>query len=135
MHSFLVLTGHYFAKTGFNLKSKVLDFSSFTSRHTSHKISQTVKNKLKELGISHKLVGVTSDGAKNMVNAIDSLDLNAKRLWCIAHRLHLVVTNAFGFWIKKKKAGDDSSSEEDEEESGNAFLFCLTFSNEVVVRD
>ena len=32
---------------------------------------------------------------------------NVDRLWCIAHRLHLIVTNALGFWLKTPVAGLD----------------------------
>ena len=50
-----------------------------------------------------------------MVNAVDSLNLDAKRLWCVAHRLHLAVTNAFGFWIKKKEDTNNTKGDDDEE--------------------
>lgn len=31
------------------------------------------------------------------------MDLDADHIWCIAHRLHLVVTNALALWPKKKR--------------------------------
>ena len=62
--------------------------------------------KLQRLGVLKKIIKVTCDGAKNMVNTIDELDLNTRRIWCIAHRLHLTITNALGFWKQKKKSQD-----------------------------
>ncbi|CAF1096355.1 unnamed protein product [Adineta steineri] len=103
MKSFLVITGHYFESENFNFKSTVLHFSSFKKRHTSVEISRILQMKLNELGILHKVVCVTADGARNMVGAIEDIGLGLKRVWCIAHRLHLTVTNALGFWITKKK--------------------------------
>ena len=123
---FLVITGHYFANGGFDLKSTILDFSTFNKQHTSYEISRILKAKLIELDIAHKVICVTCDGARNMVNAVDNLNLDAKRLWCVAHRLHLTVTNAFGFWIKKKKEDSNSTTaaaaadDDDEEEEGMA---------------
>jgi hypothetical protein len=42
---------------------------------------------------------------------------NIDRIWCLAHRLHLIVTNALGFWIRVPVAGlndgTDTSSESD----------------------
>jgi len=63
-----------------------------------------VKKKLLELNILHKVNRIITDGAKNLSNAIASLGLNADHIWCIAHRLHLVVTNGLALWPKKKKA-------------------------------
>lgn len=97
--SFLVITGHYFGIDSFSLQSKVLNFSTFDKQHKANEISQIVQAKLKELNVLHKVFRVTTDGAKNMVRAIDNIGFGSKRVWCIAHRLHLTITNAFGFWI------------------------------------
>jgi hypothetical protein len=102
MRSFLVITGHYFNVNDFNLQSKVLDFSTFDFQHTANEISTILQTKLIELNIADKVIRVTADGAPNMVRAIDDLELNAKRIWCFAHRLHLTIVNAFGFWVTKK---------------------------------
>ena len=46
---------------------------------------------------------------------------NVDRLWCIAHRLHLIVTNALGFWLKTPVAGldGDIDNSSDSEAIGN----------------
>ncbi len=109
MRCFLVITGHYFVKNDFTLQSTVLSFSTFDKQHTSVEISQTLQSKLKELNILQKVIRVTCDGGKNMVRAITNLDLNVKRVWCIAHRLHLTITNGFGLWIKKKETDEENT--------------------------
>ncbi len=101
--SFLVITGHY-CTNDHQLKSKIFSFCSFDYRHTSDQIAKIVKKKLLELNILHKVNRIITDGAKNLSNAIASLGLNADHIWCIAHRLHLVVTNGLALWPKKKKA-------------------------------
>ena len=102
MRSSLVITGHYFGVDGFDLQSTVLNFSTFDNRHKSVEISRILKAKLTELNILHKVVRVTCDGGRNLVCAISGLGLNWERLWCVAHRLHLCITIAFGFWIVKR---------------------------------
>ena len=67
--------------------------------------------KLQRLGVLRKIIRVICDGAKNMVNAIDELDLNVRRIWCVACRLYLTITNALGFW-KQKKSQDATIDEE-----------------------
>ena len=68
--------------------------------------------KLKALSILHKVTGATSDVGKNVGRAIYdlnlNLNLNLNRVWCIAHRLHLCITNGFGFWVVKKE--DDQNN-------------------------
>lgn len=103
MRSFLVITGHYFPPNDFELKSTVLNFSTFNTHHKAVDIRGVLEMKLKELDILHKVMRVTSDGGKNVVRAIHDLHSNLERVWCIAHRLHLCITNGFGFWIVKKE--------------------------------
>lgn len=97
--SFLVITGHY-CTNDFQLKSKVLSFSQFFHRHTSEKIASYLNAKLKALDIERKVNRIVTDGANNIKHAIELLDIDAKRLWCVAHRLHLVIINGLGLWSK-----------------------------------
>ena len=106
--SFIVVTGHYFVRD-FELKSQVLDFSSFNHRHTAVRIADVLTRKLAKLGVMHKINRITSDGAMNLVTAIDLLDINTERIWCVAHRLHLVVTNGLALWPKKSKRKNGST--------------------------
>ncbi|CAF3882952.1 unnamed protein product [Rotaria sp. Silwood1] len=121
MRSFLVITGHYFAENKFDLQSTVLSFSTFDKQHAAVEISRTLQSKLKELNILQKVVGVTCDGGKNIIRAIDDLDLNIKRVWCVAHRIHLTITNGLGFWIVKKET-DEENTIIQEEESTNVVM-------------
>lgn len=107
MKSFFVITGHYFLPDSYDMKSTILDFATFNKRHSSNEISNYLKSKMKSLGILDKIVGVTADGAKNMTSAIDSIDLAGKRFWCMAHRLHLTITNGLSLWVKVKPEDDD----------------------------
>ncbi|UJR06600.1 hypothetical protein I4U23_010884 [Adineta vaga] len=102
MRSFLVITGHYFPSNDFELKSTVLSFSTFNTHHKAVDIRRVLEMKLKELNVLHKVIRVTCDGGKNVVRAILDLHSNVDRIWCIAHRLHLCITNGFGFWKVKK---------------------------------
>ena len=101
-NSFIVLTAHYCINE-FNLKSKVVAFSSFKHRHTSVQIARIITLKLRNLNILHKVNRIVCDGAQNLSNAINSMNIGVERIWCVAHRLHLVVTKGLAFWPKKSK--------------------------------
>ncbi|CAF3363162.1 unnamed protein product [Rotaria socialis] len=113
---FLVITGHYY-KPDFELKSQVLDFSSFDQRHTSSEIAKIITCKLRKLNILHKISRIVCDGAPNLAKAIDEMNISAKRIWCIAHRLHLVLTNGLALWPKKSNNAGNSGDDEEPEYS------------------
>jgi len=108
--SFLVLTAHY-CTDDFNQKSKILTFSSFNQRHTSAQIARIITFKLRKLNVLNKVNRIVCDGAKNISNAIDSMNINCERIWCIAHRLHLVVTKGLCLWPKKSKKKIDATDQ------------------------
>ena len=112
--SFVILTGHYYINSN-EWKSKILDFSWFTHRHTSLHIAQVLTSKLRKLNILHKISRITSDGARNLSRAIELIDINAEHIWCVAHRLHLVVTKALALWQKKSKSDAVSMDEGDKQ--------------------
>jgi hypothetical protein len=131
MQSFLVITGHYYPRNGFDFQSTVLNFSTFNCHHKSVDICEVLQVKLKELNILHKVVRVTCDGGRNVVRAIRDTDLNLERIWCVAHRLHLSITNAFGFWIVKKKDDENDSMILGQ---GNHNFLCLIFHNLIKIK-
>ncbi|CAF4738870.1 unnamed protein product, partial [Rotaria magnacalcarata] len=102
MRSFLVITGHFFLHNSFDLTSTVLSFSTFNCHHKSIDILRILQDKLKEPSILHKVIRVTTDGGRNVARVVYDMNLNLKRIWCVAHRLHLSITNAFGLWIVRK---------------------------------
>jgi hypothetical protein len=104
--SFLCITGHWTSNSWKSI-SKVIDFSCFNSRHTAIEIANVIKEKLIALGVYEKVICITCDGAQNMVLACQLLNDNVIRIWCCAHRLHLVVINALQFWIPKDKMNND----------------------------
>ena len=106
--SFLCITGHWYTDS-IDPVSKIIDFSLFEHRHTGIEISKVIKEKLMALNIYEKIICITCDGAENMVLACELLDGNFTRIWCYAHRLHLVVINALGFWLPENKLHSDSN--------------------------
>ena len=109
-NSFIVLTGHFYTDD-LQLKSKVLAFSSFQERHTAVQIARIMTSKLRQLNILHKVNRIVCDGAKNLSKAIDLMNINAPRIWCTAHRLHLVITTGLALWPKKSKKKKDETEE------------------------
>ena len=105
--SFLVLTGHYLTPT-FKLKNIILDFSHFDQRYFAENIADEIYSKLDKLGVLDAVTAVTCDGASNMKKAFQNLT-DVDRIWCVAHRLHLIVTNALGFWLKTPVTGVDDN--------------------------
>ena len=84
-------------------------FYSVCHASTGNELAQFVFDKLKQFKVPfEKLVSVASDGAKNMIGAVNGMIPNLKRLikqeinvdhapfksvWCLAHRLNLVITD------------------------------------------
>ncbi|CAF4166579.1 unnamed protein product, partial [Rotaria sordida] len=102
LHSYMCLTGHYISSSN-QFISKILSFTSFHHRHFSSNISMIIKKELKELNIFEKTRSITTDGAANMLKAADMLGGDIKQIYCVAHRLHLVVCNGLGLWIRAKQ--------------------------------
>lgn len=100
--SYLCMTGHWY--TGdMIIKSKVLVFTPYSDRHTSKNISSTLEYHLKALKIFDKTTTITCDGASNMKASFKTIDSRIKRLQCLAHKLHLIVCNALGLWVKPEQ--------------------------------
>ncbi|CAF2036400.1 unnamed protein product [Rotaria magnacalcarata] len=119
MKSFLCITGHY-CTYEFEYVSTILSFNAFYDRHQGARIAKIVQEKLNQLNAFEKLQCMTTDGARNMVTMHENLTSHQfDWIWCIAHRLHLVVTNALGFWPVKKKKKDDETSKIDNSNTHN----------------
>jgi hypothetical protein len=108
--SFLCITGHWMKDAPPEFVSKIVAYSSFNERHTAANIAQCLKEKLLDLGIYHKIIAITCDGAPNVVAALRLLGIPIRRIWCCAHRLHLVVINSLGLWIKEEDLDNDKIS-------------------------
>lgn len=104
--SYLCMTGHWYDEN-MDMNSRVLVFTPFIERHTSVNISCELENQLKRLNIFDKTTTITCDGASNMKASFKKLDPKIKRLQCLAHKLHLIICNALGLWMKKKKSSGD----------------------------
>ena len=91
------------------MKSKVLIFVPYIDRHTSDNISNGLEQHLKRLNIFDKTTTITCDGASNMKASFKIIDPRIKRLQCLGHKLHLIICNALGLWVKNEN--DDSESD------------------------
>ncbi|CAF1421677.1 unnamed protein product [Rotaria sordida] len=114
--SYICITGHWFTNN-IDIKSKILVFAPFQDRHTADNVSSEIEQHLKRLNIFDKTVSVTCDGASNIKAAFKKLDPKIRRIQCLAHKLHLIISNALGLWLKpQKQNGDDESNGSDEDE-------------------
>ncbi|CAF1585936.1 unnamed protein product, partial [Didymodactylos carnosus] len=87
--------------------------TSFSQQHTAVNINEAIKHELQNLHIENKVKMVTADGAANMRLALDVLNTDTKTIWCMAHRLHLVVTNGLCLWLKNCSGGNDEDFYDD----------------------
>ena len=109
--SFMCLTGH-FVDNEMNTHSSVLHFEKFDGRHFAQNVAVAVKGSLSALNIEDKIVSVTSDGGSNIRVAFNDF-YRFDRIWCVAHRLHLVICNGLGLW-KKFRKNDTAENEGDD---------------------
>jgi hypothetical protein len=101
--SYLCITSHYITND-FHYKSTILSFNAFYDRHFGVLIAKAITSKLNDLNLYNKLQSITTDGASNMKTMCENLrNTEFDWIWCVAHRLHLTVVNALGFWPEKKK--------------------------------
>lgn len=107
--SYLVLTGH-FINNKMQLKSTILRFSSFSSRHFSENIGVEIQNQLTELNVFDKVTTITCDAAPNMIKMFSYLSRpEITRIRCQAHLLHLIVCNGLSLWVTRLATTDDNN--------------------------
>ncbi|CAK1593251.1 unnamed protein product [Parnassius mnemosyne] len=88
INSFVSVTAHYSDNTNI-MRSYLLDCFSFSDRHTSENLCQSLQAKIVEWKIQNKVVAVVSDNAANI-----SADIRMggwKHIGCFAHSINLVV--------------------------------------------
>jgi len=92
--AFQSLTCHYI-DTKFNLVWFLVRLESFPEYHTGEAIASKLDTLVGSLGLApHTLTWCTTDGGANVISAISkSVKVNTG-LWCVDHRIHLVVTKA-----------------------------------------
>ena len=126
-NSFLVITGHTIDEK-FDQFSKILKFMSFEDRHYSPIIAQEIEKQLTSMNLFSKLVTITCDGAPNMRDMFTYFSrTNIQYIWCIAHKLHLIVCNSLNLWVimRKKQSipnNDETITTEDEEDTNQEDL-------------
>lgn len=114
---FMCLTGHWIDKE-MNMQSSILHFQTYDDRHLASKIGAEVKVRLRDLGIEEKISSITTDGGSNVRAAVETV-CKFNRLWCVAHRFHLVICNGLYLWKKFRKNDDDHGMDADVLERGS----------------
>lgn len=89
--SFMAITIN-FIDTEFELKSILLECSSFNLNHTGHNLAQEIKRILESWELTKKITFAVSDNAYNIKNALNNLSL--KNMGCFAHTMNLIVQSA-----------------------------------------
>lgn len=107
MKSYICITGHWYTNN-MDIRSKILVFAPFNERHTADNISSELEQQLKKLNIYHKTTTITCDGASNLKASFKMLDPKIKRIQCLAHKLHLIICNALGLWVKSGSSNGDT---------------------------
>lgn len=91
--SFLGVTVHFLEGNG--ILDATLGIYELSERHTAEYIADCLKNMCKEWKITEeKIMCVVTDGAANMIKAIDLAFGKRKHIICFAHLLNLIVTKA-----------------------------------------
>ena len=91
MTTFMSVTAHYMSPPG-SLQARLLDCSSFHSRHTAKNIKDRLLHVIKNFEIQDRVNCICSDSAANMKKAISETGLEG--LPCFAHNLNLAVSGA-----------------------------------------
>jgi hypothetical protein len=107
--SYLCITGHWFSDD-MNIQSKILADVPYQERHTSENIASQLQEHLKRLKIFDKTTTITCDGASNMKASFKRIDPKIKRLQCLAHKMHLIICNGLGLWVKNQRKDIDGNS-------------------------
>lgn len=91
--SFLGVTIHFLDDS--ELFDATLGVYELSDRHTAEYIADILKNVCRDWNITDEIITcVVTDGAANMVKAIDVAFGKRKRIICFAHLLNLIVTKA-----------------------------------------
>ena len=111
-NSFMCLTGHWI-DSNMNFQSSIIHFQLFCDRHVASNIAAEVKGRLHHLNIEDKISSITTDGGSNIRSAVQNI-WKINRIWCVAHRLHLVICNGLCFWKKFKNNQIDHDTGKDD---------------------
>ena len=85
---FLGLTAHFFDKT-MSYVSIVIGFREFEEQHLSKRLKAFIQNELDRLGISKRIISITSDNGADIKSAV-ATDFGVP-ISCFCHNLNLVV--------------------------------------------
>ncbi len=104
MTSFLAITIHFVTDTC-ELRTRLLDCSSFHDRHTAANIKDRLLSILDKFNLKEKVVAAVSDNGANIKKALHDAEIT--NIGCYAHTLNLAVNESlaavYGFDALKKK--------------------------------
>ena len=104
-HSYISLTGHYLDKY-FRLGRFLFAMKYFSEDHTANNISVKITDMVHKMEFNPKTVRwitIITDGAANIQKgAKTNSDIDTK-LWCVDHKIHLIVTGSLVAKDKEKK--------------------------------
>lgn len=90
--NFLGVTAHFICDD-FQIKTVLLDCTSFPESHTSVNLAAELKKIIEEWNLNEKILMVVSDNAANIRKAIKD-ELRLKHFGCYAHTINLIVQDA-----------------------------------------
>ena len=104
-HSYISLTGHYLDKN-FRLRRFLFAMRYFPEDHTANNISAKITDMVHEIELSSKTVRwitIVTDGAANIQKGSKTNSDIDTRMWCVDHKIHLMVTGSLAAKDKEKK--------------------------------
>ena len=97
--AYIPLTVH-FIDASFQMRSRCLQTLEILQDHSADSISEVLSEMLIDWKIKERVIGATTDNAKNIINAIEQMDI--QHLPCVGHTLQLAVKH--GLEIAKVKS-------------------------------
>ncbi|GFR60261.1 zinc finger BED domain-containing protein 1 [Elysia marginata] len=89
--AYTTITCHYI-NDDWELRAPVLLTRSEGKRHTSENLASELRSAIEEFYISDKVTTIVTDNARNIVNAVEAL--NIRHVPCFAHTLNLIIKHA-----------------------------------------
>lgn len=89
--SYMGLTAHFIDENT-ELKSVLLGCTEFSDRHTSINLTNFLLSEAEKWEISYKVTGIVTDGAPNIVSAVNGAKW--RHFPCVAHNLNLAVQHS-----------------------------------------
>jgi hypothetical protein len=94
----------------------IVSFKKFYKRHFSVNLEKFIIAELDKLGITEKVISITTDSGADIKKAASNLGNNILRFSCTAHNINLVVQKSFCMWKIIRKLDNEISNSSNETE-------------------